>query len=539
MDVQLEDLLHDFPDDILKSGDKPWTVHDGQMFASHVWSQKARAPNERRLQSSEQLSAWVDSCTDFVDGVTSESPSLIENRTSVDDSDFYLSSSSMPKEPQRSQAWSVHDGKFFAEHVREKRPRAPLERKIHRAGGGLIVDPKRWRGDADTSGAPVRPVQLPLPTPTPQQHEHAAAAQQAALQQAAVQQAHQVAAAERARVQAADLAQQQASRQRQAQAAAAQAVSGPGGGLAQGQQARRRVVAAGQGPPGSAVLPGGGGGVSQNGAAAGAVQAVQAAGGVQPRAFAPSLLNDGALHRSLLDFLPMPMFVRSATGAILYANRALTDAAGVPAGSVPAPWQVAPQIPGSTSTSTPSPTATGGADGGGGGASTGVVPETDLPPDAPASASAGSVPSTPLPQPMFNYTVRLADPNNRTSLLQSMHRIPFWLATEDGSNMQRAVCLYVQVMQPASMMFFPAVSKSRPATTNQPPQAPQPPPLAQPPVPLVQPGSIPQPPGVGQPGQQPAMAMAMPMPPTSMNMAMPPTSGALPLSAQSSINSLS
>ena len=47
MDVQLEDLLHDFPDDILKSGDKPWTVHDGQMFASHVWSQKARAPNER------------------------------------------------------------------------------------------------------------------------------------------------------------------------------------------------------------------------------------------------------------------------------------------------------------------------------------------------------------------------------------------------------------------------------------------------------------------------------------------------------------
>ena len=168
-----------------------------------------------------------------------------------------------------------------------------------------------------------------------------------------------------------------------------------------------------------------------------------------------------------------------------------------------------------------------------------MVPETDLPPDAPASASAGSVPSTPLPQAMFNYTVRLADPNNRTSLLQSMHRIPFWLATEDGSNMQRAVCLYVQVMQPASMMFFPAVSKSRPATTNQTAAGAAAAAIGAAARALVQPGSIPQPPGVGQPGQQPAMAMAMPMPPTSMNMAMPPTSGALPLSAQSSINSLS
>ena len=38
----------------------------------------------------------------------------------------------------------MHDGQFFAEHVKGKRPRAPVERRVHRRGGTNIVDPSQW-----------------------------------------------------------------------------------------------------------------------------------------------------------------------------------------------------------------------------------------------------------------------------------------------------------------------------------------------------------------------------------------------------------
>ena len=41
----------------------------------------------------------------------------------------------------------------------------------------------------------------------------------------------------------------------------------------------------------------------------------------------PILADNEAMHRQLLDLLPTAVFVRSANGDVLYANRALTDAA--------------------------------------------------------------------------------------------------------------------------------------------------------------------------------------------------------------------
>ena len=45
---------------------QPWSVHDGQFFAEHVRDGNPTAPMERRLVDSDQLQAWVDSCTDFL-----------------------------------------------------------------------------------------------------------------------------------------------------------------------------------------------------------------------------------------------------------------------------------------------------------------------------------------------------------------------------------------------------------------------------------------------------------------------------------------
>ena len=47
--------------------------------------------------------------------------------------------------------------------------------------------------------------------------------------------------------------------------------------------------------------------------------------------------------------------------------------------------------------------------------------------------------------------------SNRTVL--AMHRIPFWLASEDSSNTQQAVVMYVATVPGEStQMFFPAVN---------------------------------------------------------------------------------
>ena len=68
----------------------------------------------------------------------------------------------------------------------------------------------------------------------------------------------------------------------------------------------------------------------------------------------------------------------------------------------------------------------------------------------------------PLPPAMLNCSVLLRETaTKRATMLHPMHRIPFWLATEEGTNMQRAVVLYVQVLMPAAMRFFPAVSRTK------------------------------------------------------------------------------
>ena len=60
-----------------------WTVHDGKFFAAHlIREHRARAPGERRLASSEQLSAWVDGCGDFV-GTGQESSAPVPFRQGI------------------------------------------------------------------------------------------------------------------------------------------------------------------------------------------------------------------------------------------------------------------------------------------------------------------------------------------------------------------------------------------------------------------------------------------------------------------------
>ena len=370
----------------------PWSVHDGQFFAEHlIRDGVARAPAERRL-ASDQLNAWVDGCSDFV-GNGAMIPQITpfprhgSYPNNLDAQDDILSRDrtvSATVSANAGQHWSVHDGQCFAEHVRAKRPRAPHERRAHRQGGNHMVDATRWRDDSAQLSS--------LPD---DEIDYAAAA------------------AERVRRRVADAAHQRTQMARAADAASSAAQMM---GISQHQSTR--------------------------------CAAADAASAAVAQVLAPSLLNDDALHRGLLDYLPVPMLVRSATGAILYANRALTDAAGVATGSVPSAWQVSPQMP-----NAPAPPSH--VDG-----SEIIAPEHDLPPDAPSTS--GSVPQVPLPPVVLNCSLLLRDSQKRTSVLHPMHRIPFWLATGDGSNLQRAVVLYVQVQQPPAMRFFPAVSKSRP-----------------------------------------------------------------------------
>jgi hypothetical protein len=167
----------------------------------------------------------------------------------------------------------------------------------------------------------------------------------------------------------------------------------------------------------------------------------------------PVLPNNDMLHRKLLDMLPSPVFVRSATGDILYANRALIDAVGVPEGSVPASWQIAPHVPGTTEPGNNADHARAVA----------LSGEHDLPPDMPADPS-GGLPPVPLPAAQLGISVALThSQHTQPSAVLQMNRIPFWLAAPaaDGgvSDQHRAVVLYVQVRPPPSAMFFPAVSQ--------------------------------------------------------------------------------
>ena len=70
-----------------------------------------------------------------------------------------------------------------------------------------------------------------------------------------------------------------------------------------------------------------------------------------------------------------------------------------------------------------------------------------------------------LPPAALNCPVQLTDGQGNATNILPMHRIPFWLATEDGTGNHRAVVLYVQVRPPPAAQFFPAmVSSSRAAS---------------------------------------------------------------------------
>ena len=167
--------MSDLLDESLRDDDhRPWSVHDGQFFASHIIREnRARAPAERRLSSSEQLSSWVEGMSDFVSGginPPSLNTGLPRRPPSAGATDDYLSALAGPslQALEAQEAWSVHDGQLFAQHVRQKRPRAPAERRMHRRGGDFLLDAKRWSAPPAAHLATQPFIFIPaLPSPGP------------------------------------------------------------------------------------------------------------------------------------------------------------------------------------------------------------------------------------------------------------------------------------------------------------------------------------------------------------------------------------
>ena len=143
----------------------------------------------------------------------------------------------------------------------------------------------------------------------------------------------------------------------------------------------------------------------------------------------------GGFHKWLMDMLPQPIFVRTASGAILYANRAAAEAVGVPGGGRIERWQFTPRaVPRPSSANNAS--AMGG--GGGGQISEASEGELDLPrgPIAPSSAT-----QLTLPSPTERHAVLLQDRLGFQRTVLSMHRMPFWLVDRSGA--QHAIVMYV------------------------------------------------------------------------------------------------
>ena len=188
---------------------------------------------------------------------------------------------------------------------------------------------------------------------------------------------------------------------------------------------------------------------------------------IPPPCIAPLLHTTGPLHQALLDLLPQPIFVRSAAGVVLYANRALNDACGMPPGSLPQPWQIAPQFTTVMHTQRMGNSGHGSRGGshpasrensvhGGSAASDTANHEMDLPLDI-VSPGVGKAPLPPASQ---SCTVLLhsLDTSKPPVLLSSLHRIPFWLSADDGSGTQRASVMYVHSQPEQAQHFFPAVA---------------------------------------------------------------------------------
>ena len=158
---------------------------------------------------------------------------------------------------------------------------------------------------------------------------------------------------------------------------------------------------------------------------------------------------NSALHRKLLDLLPAPVFVRSAHGEILYANRSGSLAVGEVPGIMPAPWQVTPQVattphPSRASRATPAANgATGNNDAEG---------ELDLPRDLlPVSSTVE------LPPSSGSYYVLLQGRGASIRTVLTMHRVPFWMSAPNAAGMKRGVVMYVApVTGGHPQLFFPA-----------------------------------------------------------------------------------
>lgn len=296
-------------------------------------------------------------------------------------------------------SWTVHDGQFFAEHLREKRPRAPNE--MRRAEDEqqryrqAAAEVERWR--RQHQGVP----QPGLP-PT----------------------------------------------------------AGAGATIGAANGAPPLPHATGASPDTAAVPVASMSGAALGGGAAGWPAAADSGAPTCPMFSGlsddfRSNVIEGQLYRRLLDMVPAPVFVRTAKGEIIFANRSGLLILGEVPGMTPAPWQVTPQITAhrhpSRAGKTPSaprfdgrmPQAPEG--------------ELDLPPDPVPLDAPSSV--TELPAPSTNYYVLLQGRTASTRTVLPMHRIPFWLATEDSSNTQRAVVLYVApVPGDRAQVFFPAIS---------------------------------------------------------------------------------
>ena len=331
-----------------------------------------------------------------------------------------------PFPPTSSMSWTVHDGQFFAEHLREKRPRAPNE--MRRAEDDeqryrqAAREVERWRQQCQLGAMPV------VDSVTPN---------------------------------------------------CGMPVAGQLGGPPLAEQ-NLAGNASSHGMPWPAVP-------------ASPMDAITAGLTEEIR----SSVVVGQFFRRLLDMLPNPIFVRTAKGEIIFTNRCGSLTLGGMSGMTPEPWQVTPQVAAQTHPSRQRQSAS--AKFNQQGRMSAPEGELDLPIDPVPLNAPPSV--TELPPPSNNYYVLLQGAMRRAASLPSrasphrlgpgvlppsplhldlltpphpcihagrgvsnrtvlaMHRIPFWLASEDSSNTQQAVVMYVATVPGEStQMFFPAVN---------------------------------------------------------------------------------
>jgi hypothetical protein len=194
---------------------------------------------------------------------------------------------------------------------------------------------------------------------------------------------------------------------------------------------------------------------AQNGASGSGVVGAQVGASAAAEAVAAglspalgTLMTDGfqivggglQMYKCLLDLIPSPIFVRSADGKILYTNRCGFVTLGEASSALPAAWQVTPQLAPTTHSSRRAGDKEG---------------EVDLPRDPVPAATATNEPLPPLPAASHGFSVLIQGRSTPIRAVLLMHRIPFWLASADGSA-HSAVCMYVApVAGSVSHTFYP------------------------------------------------------------------------------------